>query len=89
MFLTPFNRPIGKHEDGACVYKLYEESIDAMVSYMMFSVFAIHHIEDIVLLVSCMIFHGPMCLLRPLYRDCASMTSYVHNGRHPSNVHGV
>ena len=39
--------------------------------------------------VSCMIIREPMSLLKPLYRDCVGMVSYVHNRTHSSSVHGL
>ena len=51
--------------------------------------FAIHLMDCMDVIVSCMIFGEPMSLLKPLYRDCVGMASYVHNGTHSSSVHGL
>ena len=50
---------------------------------------AIHVMDRINVIVSCMIIREPMSLLTPLYRDCVGMASYVHNGMHSSIVHGL
>ena len=50
---------------------------------------AIHLMDRIEVMVSCMIFREPMSLPKPLYRDCVAMASYVHNGTHISSVHGL
>ena len=50
---------------------------------------AIHLLDHIDVIVSCMIICEPMSLLKPLYRDCVGMASYVHNGTHSSSVHGL
>ena len=47
---------------------------------------AIHLMDHIDVIVSCMIIREPMSLLKPLYRDCVGMASYVHNGTHSSSV---
>ena len=39
---------------------------------------AIHLMDRIILIVSCMIIREPISLLEPLYRDCAGMASYAH-----------
>ena len=51
--------------------------------------FAIHHMDRVDVIVLCMIFRQPMSLLKPLYRDCVRMASYVHNGTHNLSVHGI
>ena len=60
MLLIPFCRHVGKGEDGPCVPKLHEELNDAIVLYMIFFVFAIHQMDRIDAIVSCMIFHESM-----------------------------
>ena len=50
---------------------------------------AIHLMDRINVIASCMITRKPMSLLKPLYRDCVGMASYVHNGTHCSSVHGL
>ena len=49
---------------------------------------AIHLMDRIDVIVSCMIIHEPMSFLKPLYVDCVGMASYVHNGTHSWSVHG-
>ena len=52
--------------------------------------FAMHLIDCISVVVSCMILHEAMCFFKPLYRDCASMVSmYVHDDTHNLSVHGI
>ena len=68
--------------------KLYAEPNDTIMSYMIFFEFAIHKMDRIDVTASCMIFGESMCFLKPLYRDCVGMASYVHNGTHSSSVHG-
>ena len=50
---------------------------------------AIHLTDRIDVIVSCMIIRERISLLKPLYRDCVGMASYVHNGTHSSSVHGI
>ena len=50
---------------------------------------AIHLMDRIDVIVSCMIIREPMSFLKPLYRDCVGMASYVHKGTHSSSVHGL
>ena len=50
---------------------------------------AIHLMDRINIIVSCMIIREPISLLKPFYRDCVGMASYVHNGTHSSSVHGL
>ena len=46
-------------------------------------VFAMHLMDRIDVIASCMIFREPMHLHKPLlYRNCASMSSHVHYGTH-------
>ena len=40
-------------------------------------------------MVSCMIFREPMSLLKPFYRNCVGMASYVHNRMYSSSVHAL
>ena len=49
----------------------------------------IHSMDRINVIVSCMIIRERMSLLRPMYRDCVGMVSYVHNRTHSSSVHGL
>ena len=49
---------------------------------------AIHLMDRIDVIVSCMIMREPMGFLKPLYLDCVGMASYVHNGTHSWSVHG-
>ena len=65
--------------DGPCVPKLHEQLNDAILLYMLFFVFAIHQMDHIDVIASCMIFREPMCLFKPLYRNCAGMGSDVHD----------
>ena len=50
---------------------------------------AIHLMDHIDDTVSCMIIGEPMSLLKPLYRECVGIASYVHNRTHSSSVHGL
>ena len=50
---------------------------------------AIHLMDCINVIVSCMIIPEPMSLLKPFHRDCVGMASYVHSGTHSSDVHGL
>ena len=50
---------------------------------------AIHLMDRIDVIVACMIIREPMSLLKPSYRECVGMASYVHNGTHSSSVHGL
>ena len=50
---------------------------------------AIHLMDRIDVIVSCMIIREPMSLLRPLYPDSVGMASYVHHGTHSWSVHGL
>ena len=50
---------------------------------------AIHLMDRIDVIVSCMIIREQLGLLKPLYRGCVGMASYVHNGTHSSTVHGL
>ena len=50
---------------------------------------AIHLMDRMDVIVSCMIIREPVSLLKPLYRDCVGMGSYVHNGTHSSTLHGL
>ena len=50
---------------------------------------AIHSMDRIDVIVSCMIIRESMSLLKPLYQNCVGMASYVHNGTHSSSVHGL
>ena len=50
---------------------------------------AIHLMDRINVIVSCMIIREPISLLKPLYPDCVGMASYVHNGTHSLIVHGL
>ena len=50
---------------------------------------AIHLMDRIDVIVSCMIPREAMSLLKPLYRDCVGMAPYVHKGTHSSSVHGL
>ena len=50
---------------------------------------AIHLMDNMHVVVSCMIIGEPMSFHKPLYRDCVGMASYVHNGTHSSSVHGL
>ena len=50
---------------------------------------AIHLMDRIEVMVSCMIFREPMSLLKPLYRVCVGMESYDHSGMHSSSVYGL
>ena len=67
MLLTTFYRLVGKGEDAPCVPKQYEELNVAIVLYMLFFVFPIHLMDRVDVIVSCMIFHEPMCLFEPLH----------------------
>ena len=51
--------------------------------------FAIHLMDCIDVIVSCMIVGEPMCFTKPLYRDLVSIVSYVHNGTHSLSEHGI
>ena len=48
---------------------------------------AIHLMDRIDVIVSCMIIREPMSFLKPLYLNCVGMVSYVHNETHSSSVH--
>ena len=61
--------------------KLREECNDAIVFYML-SFVCCHTPNKRYQFVSCMIIREPMSLLKPLYRDCVHMASYVGNGTH-------
>ena len=50
---------------------------------------AIHLMDRIDVIVSCMIICEPMSLFKPLYLDFVGMASYVHNRTHRSSVHGL
>ena len=50
---------------------------------------AIHFMERIDVIVSFMIIREPIRLLKPSYRTCVGMASYIHNGMHSSSVHGL
>ena len=50
---------------------------------------AIHLMDRIDVMVSCMIIREPMSLLKPLYRDCVGMASYAHKGTYSLSVHGL
>ena len=89
MLLIPFCRHVGKAEDGPPMPKLSEELNDALGLYMLLFVFAINQMDCIDVIASCMIFREPMSFLKPFYRDCVSMASYVHNGTDSSSVHGI
>ena len=69
--------------------KLREESNDAIVFVCFPLCVAIHLMDRIDVIVSCMIIREPMSLLKPLYRDCVGMASHVHSGTHSSSVCGV
>ena len=58
-------RHVSKGEDGPLVPKLFEEINECIVLYMICICFAIHLIERIDVIASCMIFREPMCLLKP------------------------
>ena len=79
MLLIPLYSLVGKGEDRPGAPKLYEERNDAIVVYMLFLGFIILSMDRIDVIASCMIFREPMCFLKPLYRDCISVASYVHN----------
>ena len=58
--------------------------------FMCFSLcVAIHIMDRIDVIVSCMNACEPMSLPKPLYRDCVGMASYVHIRTHSSSVHGL
>ena len=58
--------------------------------FICFSLFvAIHLIDCIDVIVSCMMIRKPTSLLKPLYRECVDIASYVHNGTHSSSVYGL
>ena len=50
---------------------------------------AIHFMDRMDVIVSCMIIRESMSLLNPLYRECVGMASYVHDGTHSLSVHGL
>ena len=50
---------------------------------------AIHLMDRINVIVSCMIIREPVNLLKSLYRNRVGMASYIHNGTHSSSVHGL
>ena len=50
---------------------------------------AIHLMDRIDVIVSCIIFPERMNLLEPLYRDCVGMASYVRNRLHSRSVRGL
>ena len=50
---------------------------------------AIHLMDRINVIVSCMIIREPMSLLKSLHRDYVGMVSYVHNRTHSSSVPGL
>ena len=50
---------------------------------------AIHLMDRMDVIVSCMIFQEPMSLLKPPYGDGVGLASYVHTGMHSSGVHGL
>ena len=50
---------------------------------------AIHLVDRIHVIVSCMIILEPISVVKPLYWDCMGMVSYVHNRTHSSSVHGL
>ena len=89
MLLIPFCCHVGKGDDGPCVPKLHEGLNDVIVLYMLFFVFAIHQIDSVDVIASCMIFCEAICFLKPLYWNCASTGSYVCTGTHSSCVHGI
>ena len=69
--------------------RLRKESNDAIVFYCFSLCVAIHLMDGIDAIVSCMIIREPMSLLKPLYRDCVGMASDVQNRTHSSSVHGL
>ena len=50
---------------------------------------AIHLMDHMDVIASCMRIREPMSLVQPLYRDLLGMVSYVHNGTHSPSVHGL
>ena len=69
--------------------KLREESNDAIVFICFSLCVALHFMDRIDVIVSCMMIREPISLLKPLYRDCVGMASYVHNRTHSLSVHGL
>ena len=50
---------------------------------------AIHFMDSIDVIMSCMILREATSLLKPLYRDCVGMASYVQKEMDSSSVHGL
>ena len=50
---------------------------------------AIHLMDRIDVIVSCMIIREPMSLLKPLHRNCVGLASYLQNGTHSLNIYGL
>ena len=89
MLVTPLYRLVGKGKDGPCVPELREDPNEAILFVCFSLCVAIHLMDRIDVIVSCMIIREPMSLLKPLYRDCVGTASQVHNGTHSSSVHGL